>query len=48
MYDGSYSPHRQRRHGRSPAGLAGNQFVVFTQNHDQVGNRAAGERSGAR
>ena len=47
VYDGIYSPHRQRVHGRSPAGLAGNQFVVFTQNHDQVGNRAAGERSSA-
>ncbi len=47
VYDGSYSPHRRRVHGRSPAGLAGTQFVVATQNHDQVGNRAAGERSGA-
>jgi len=47
VYDGVYSPHRQRTHGRSPAGLAGNQFVVATQNHDQVGNRAAGERASA-
>ena len=47
VYDGVYSPHRRRVHGRSPAGLAGDQFVVFTQNHDQVGNRAAGERSSA-
>ena len=47
VYDGVYSPHRQRTHGRSPAGLTGSQFVVCTQNHDQVGNRAAGERSGA-
>jgi maltooligosyltrehalose trehalohydrolase len=47
VYDGIYSPHRQRTHGRSPAGLPGNRFVVCTQNHDQVGNRAAGERSGA-
>ncbi len=45
VYDGVYSPHRQRTHGRSPAGLAGRQFVVATQNHDQVGNRAAGERA---
>jgi len=29
------------------AGLVGSQFVVCTQNHDQVGNRAAGERSPA-
>jgi maltooligosyltrehalose trehalohydrolase len=47
VYDGVYSPHRQRTHGRPPAGLAGNRFVVCTQNHDQVGNRAAGERSSA-
>jgi maltooligosyltrehalose trehalohydrolase len=47
VYDGTYSPHRQRVHGRPPAGLSGDQFVVCTQNHDQVGNRAAGERSSA-
>jgi maltooligosyltrehalose trehalohydrolase len=47
VYDGTYSPHRQRVHGRPPAGLHGSQFVVSTQNHDQIGNRAAGERSGA-
>ena len=32
---------------RPRAGLAGSQLVVCTQNHDQVGNRAAGERSSA-
>jgi len=47
VYDGIYSPYRRRVHGRPPAGLAGSQFVVFTQNHDQVGNRAAGERTAA-
>jgi maltooligosyltrehalose trehalohydrolase len=47
VYDGIYSPYRHRVHGRPPTGLAGDQFVVFTQNHDQVGNRAAGERSNA-
>ena len=47
VHDGTYSPYRQRVHGRPPAGLAGGQFVVCTQNHDQVGNRAAGERSAA-
>ncbi len=44
VYDGMWSPHRQRPHGRSPVGLAGHQFVVCTHNHDQVGNRAGGER----
>jgi maltooligosyltrehalose trehalohydrolase len=47
VYDGTYSPYRRRVFGRSPAGLSGSQFVVCTQNHDQVGNRAEGERSGA-
>jgi maltooligosyltrehalose trehalohydrolase len=46
-YDGSWSPHRRRHHGRSPQGLEGQRFVVFAQNHDQVGNRAAGERLAA-
>ena len=44
VYDGVWSPHRRRVHGRSPAGLSGHQFVISVQNHDQVGNRALGER----
>jgi len=47
VYDGEYSPYRQRRHGRPPAGLHGGQFVVSAQNHDQIGNRAAGQRTAA-
>ncbi len=47
VYDGTWSPHRQRVHGRPPTGLSGQRFVVSTQNHDQVGNRAVGERSTA-
>jgi len=47
VYDGVYSPHRQRVHGRPVTGLAGSQFVVAAQNHDQIGNRAAGERASA-
>jgi maltooligosyltrehalose trehalohydrolase len=47
VYDGGYSPHRQRVHGRPPHGLAGSQFVVSVQNHDQIGNRAAGDRLSA-
>jgi maltooligosyltrehalose trehalohydrolase len=47
VYDGTYSPYRGRVFGRPPTGLDGSQFVVATQNHDQVGNRAAGERSSA-
>ena len=47
VYDGDWSPHRKRVHGRPPTGLSGRHFVVFMQNHDQVGNRATGERSTA-
>ena len=31
-------------HGAPAEGLTGDRFVVFLQNHDQVGNRASGER----
>lgn len=47
VYDGVWSGHRGRTHGRPADGLDGHRFVVCTQNHDQVGNRAAGERSSA-
>jgi len=47
VYDGVYSTFRGRVFGRKPAGLPGSRFVVCTQNHDQVGNRALGERSAA-
>jgi maltooligosyltrehalose trehalohydrolase len=42
--DGGYSPYRDRRHGSSSKGRRADQFVVFSQNHDQVGNRAWGDR----
>jgi maltooligosyltrehalose trehalohydrolase len=45
VYDGCYSRHRRRRHGRPPTGLSGSRFFAYLQNHDQVGNRAVGERS---
>jgi maltooligosyltrehalose trehalohydrolase len=44
VYDGRYSAHRRRRHGRPTTGLTGHHFVAYIQNHDQVGNRALGER----
>jgi len=47
FYSGQYSQHRQRSFGNSPRGIAPSRFVVCNQNHDQVGNRAAGERLGA-
>jgi maltooligosyltrehalose trehalohydrolase len=45
VYDGRYSRVRDRRHGRSATGLSGHCFVGYLQNHDQIGNRAKGERS---
>jgi maltooligosyltrehalose trehalohydrolase len=45
VYDGMESGFRGRRHGRRPEGIAGWRFAGFLQNHDQVGNRARGERS---
>jgi maltooligosyltrehalose trehalohydrolase len=44
VFTGQYSPHLDRSHGREPVGLGGERFVVCSQNHDQVGNRAFGER----
>lgn len=47
VLDGGYSPFHQRRHGRSSRGLPGRQFVIFAQNHDQIGNRMMGDRLSA-
>ena len=44
LYAGTYSRHRDRKHGASPDGLSGDRFVVSIQNHDQIGNRASGDR----
>ncbi|MFB4305946.1 malto-oligosyltrehalose trehalohydrolase [Actinomadura sp. GTD37] len=48
VHDGTMSAYRGRRHGRpvnvreTPA----HRFLGFLQNHDQVGNRASGDRMG--
>ena len=44
-YDGQFSSVRQKRFGRKLDNHPGHQFIVFSQNHDQVGNRKGGERS---
>jgi maltooligosyltrehalose trehalohydrolase len=44
VYAGRYSLHRRRTVGRSIEDLPLDRFVAYSQNHDQVGNRAAGER----
>ena len=46
VYQGQYSNYRHRRHGRTPRGMATWRFIVCIQNHDQIGNRAKGERLG--
>ena len=45
VYDGQFSAVRQKFFGRSAGDRPGHQFIVFSQNHDQVGNRKQGERS---
>jgi maltooligosyltrehalose trehalohydrolase len=47
VYSGHYSPYRRRRHGNPSRHLPAAKFVVFAQNHDQVGNRMLGERLGS-
>ncbi len=44
VFDGQYSPHRKRKFGVK-TNNPGSQFIVFCQNHDQVGNRMLGERT---
>jgi len=44
VYSGQYSVYRGKNHGASSLDYPARQFVVFTQNHDQVGNRMFGER----
>jgi len=44
VYDGMYSKYRDRHHGRPVGNLSQHRFVGFIQNHDQVGNRAIGDR----
>ena len=44
VHDGTYSDFRRRRFGAPAEDLPPERFVVFSQNHDQVGNRAFGDR----
>lgn len=44
VYSGDYSEYRKRNHGKTSKDRPADQFVVFSQNHDQVGNRMLGER----
>jgi maltooligosyltrehalose trehalohydrolase len=44
VHDGSWSSFRKRRFGAPADDVPPERFVVFSQNHDQVGNRAYGDR----
>jgi maltooligosyltrehalose trehalohydrolase len=48
VYSGEYSPVRDRKHGALAEGLPGDRFLVFLQNHDQVGNRPRSDRLSTR
>ncbi|HEY7333022.1 MAG TPA: malto-oligosyltrehalose trehalohydrolase [Candidatus Limnocylindria bacterium] len=44
VFRGDYQPGREARQGRELVGVTGDRFIGFIQNHDQVGNRAIGDR----
>jgi len=44
VYDGIYSRYRNRVHGRPAGHVPQHRFLAYIQNHDQVGNSAAGDR----
>ena len=46
-FTGNYSKYRRHRHGSPPTHNSVRQFVVCSQNHDQIGNRLLGDRIGA-
>jgi maltooligosyltrehalose trehalohydrolase len=46
VYEGQYSRFRRRHHGMPLENLSLRRLVVCMQNHDQIGNRARGERMG--
>jgi maltooligosyltrehalose trehalohydrolase len=49
FHDGSWSSFRGRSHGRpvDVATVPGSAFLAYVQNHDQIGNRATGDRISA-
>jgi len=47
VYGGRQSAHRGRAHGKPVRGLSAHRFIACIQNHDQVGNRARGDRIGS-
>ena len=47
FHAGTWSSFRRRTHGRPVSGLPGYRFLAYLQNHDQIGNRATGDRLSA-
>ena len=47
VYDGVWSTRRQKVRGSKATGVTNERFLIATQNHDQVGNRATGDRLAA-
>lgn len=47
VFQGQYAPHRRRGHGAPAMDVSADHFIIAIQNHDQVGNRATGDRLGA-
>src|SRR6202000_3382300 len=46
VYQGEYSAHMKANRGERSSHLPPTAFVIFLQNHDQIGNRVFGERIG--
>ncbi len=44
VHSGEYVRFRKKKYGASSVGIDGSKFVVFNQNHDQIGNRVDGNR----
>jgi maltooligosyltrehalose trehalohydrolase len=44
VFEGQYSKYRNHSHGRPVDNISAHHFINFLQNHDQVGNRALGDR----
>ena len=44
VHSGEFVRFRKKKYGRSSAGVSADRFIIFTDNHDQAGNRVTGER----
>ncbi|MFT2008044.1 malto-oligosyltrehalose trehalohydrolase [Pontibacter sp. 13R65] len=47
VHSGEFVKFRKQRHGASSAGMSGDKFIAFIQNHDQVGNHVGSLRLSA-